>query len=149
MSYQVVFLPAWSKNQNKRLSKSPKVHFLDPGIQRTIINRRGEMTGNEYESAIVAEIYKQVNSYSLPIDLYHLRTVDGREVDILLETEQGYIPIEIKQTDNVTYTDARHLRDLDTILNKRILKSIIISNDKQIKELDKDIIAVPAFWFLT
>jgi predicted AAA+ superfamily ATPase len=47
----------------KRITKSPKLHFLDPGIQRTITgNLEGELTGHEFESALVSEMYKQAKN---------------------------------------------------------------------------------------
>ncbi|MGH9459680.1 MAG: ATP-binding protein [Vicinamibacteria bacterium] len=96
LSYQVVVLPAFFRNVEKRLSKAPKVHFLDPGILRALLNRSGELSGEEFESAVVAEIYKQVRTAGLAINAYHLRTYDGREVDLLLELESGFVAFEIK-----------------------------------------------------
>lgn len=148
LSYQVILLQPWFRNRSKRLSKSPKVHLLDPGIQRVLINRRGRPTGPEFESAIVAEIHKQIKNSRLPVDCYHLRTVDGREVDLLIETERGFLPVEIKMTERVSSADARHLRRLDTILDKPILGSLVLSNDPHIRNLGEGITAVPAGWAL-
>ena len=39
-------------------------------------------------------------------DVYK-RQVDGREVDLLIETEKGYIAIEIKMSGRIERTDAR------------------------------------------
>jgi hypothetical protein len=47
-----------------------------------------------------------------------LRTVDGREVDLLIETEKGYYAIEIKMSSRVSDVDARHLKGLGSILDK-------------------------------
>ncbi len=148
ISYQVILLKPWFRNLNKRLVKSPKTHFLDPGIQRIILGRRGQVTGAEFESAIVAEIFKQIKNSRLPVECYHLRTVDGREVDLLLESEDGFVPIEIKLTNKIIETDARHLRDLEEILDRPILHSFIISNDPSIKKIDSNITALPVSWFL-
>ena len=98
LSYQVFQLPPWFRNQKKRLVKSPKVHFLDPGIQRILLGRSGTLTGNEFESAVVSEVIKQIKSEALEVSLYHLRTLDGREVDLLIELESGYIALEIKSS---------------------------------------------------
>jgi hypothetical protein len=46
---------------------------------------------------MVAEIYKQIKVYNLPLNLYHLRTQDGKEIDLLLEGEDYFIAIEIKK----------------------------------------------------
>ncbi len=107
------------------------------------------MSGNEFESAIAAEIYKQLKAIGFNGSLYHLRTHDGKEIDILLETENGYIPIEIKMTANVTRKDAKHLFKLDEILDKPVIKSFVLSNDHDIKTFGDSIIAMPAAMFLS
>jgi uncharacterized protein len=149
ISYQAILLPPWHRNEMKRLTKSPKLHFLDPGIQRTITGKHeGELTGHEYESAIVAEMYKQCNNIDFRGSFYHLRTVDGREVDLLLETEKGYYAFEIKKTSQVSSGDLRHLKDLDVLLDKPVLHSFMLSNDNHVHFISDNITAIPAAMFL-
>jgi len=150
MSYQSILLAPWHRNQLKRLSKVPKLHILDPGIQRVITGKvKGEMTGHEFESAIVAEMYKQVKYIDQTSSIYHLKTSDGREVDFLIETNEGYYAIEIKMTQNFRHTDARHLRNLEDILDKPLIHSFVISNDIIPHDLDNNITAIHAAAFLT
>jgi predicted AAA+ superfamily ATPase len=75
-------------------------------------------------------------------------TQDGREIDLLLEAENYYIVIEVKMTEHVNHTDARHLRDLQNILNKPIRQSFILSNDPQVYHLNDNITAMHAASFL-
>ncbi|HEB63213.1 MAG TPA: ATP-binding protein [Gammaproteobacteria bacterium] len=150
LSYQMILLPPWFRNQNKRLSKSPKVHFLDPGIQRVLLSRSGELTGGEFESAVVSEFFKQIKNSRLLIECYHLRTLDGREVDLLLELEEGYIAVEIKKCQHISSSDAKHLRKLADILDKPLLHTLLVSNDPRIQTWDDGAItALPAAWLLT
>ena len=72
-------LRPWFRNLRKRLSKASKIHFLDPGVERALLNRRGVPTGHEFVTAVVSEVYKQIKNSRLPVECYHLRTVDGRE----------------------------------------------------------------------
>ncbi|MDR1199763.1 MAG: ATP-binding protein [Prevotellaceae bacterium] len=148
MSYQIVELPAWAANSLKKLVKAPKVHFLDNGVLRAILQKKGALTGNEFESAIVAEIYKQIKIYKLPLTCYHFRTQDGREIDLLLEAENYYIAIEIKMSEHINHTDARHLRNLQSILDKPIRHSFILSNDVRYYSLNDNITAIHAAAFL-
>ena len=149
ISYQTITLQAWSRNQHKKLVKSPKVHFVDVGVLRTILNKKDDLTGHEFESAIIAEIYKQVKTMDLHFDFYHLRTADGKEIDLLIETEKGYIAFEIKQSENVRSVDARHLRNIDEILDKPVLHKFLLSNDEDVKYFDGNVIAMSALQFLT
>lgn len=133
MSYQAILLSPWFRNHEKRLSKMPKIHFLDIGTLRSLTGRRGPVDGAEYESAVVAEIVKLVRTLSLPIKTYFLRTSDGREVDLLLEREDGYFAIEIKMATKISHTDARHLLDLQELLDKPLLASLVLSQDTEPK----------------
>ncbi len=149
VSYQTIMIQAWSVNKLKRLVKTPKLHYLDPGIQRAILQKKGLLNGNEFESAIVSEIYKQVQLLNKKVSFYHLRTHDGAEVDLIMETEEGFIAFEVKQSNHISRKDIRHLMKLPMILDKPVLMSFILSNDIEIKQLDKSIWALPAAMFLT
>ena len=129
LSYQVLLLPAWFRNPEKRLSRQPKLHFIDQGVRRAILKKRGIIEGEEFESAVASEIWKQVRTARLPITIHHLRTPDGREVDLLLEREDGFLAIECKMTGNVSSVDFRNLTNLELILDKPLLLRLVVSND--------------------
>ncbi|MBN1158214.1 MAG: hypothetical protein JXA61_02435 [Bacteroidales bacterium] len=80
---------------------------------------------------------------------YHLRTVDGREIDLLIETEKGYFAIEVKMANRVSEADARHLRGLGPILDKPLLCSFLLSNDPVVRRMYENITALPAAMFLS
>jgi len=149
ISYQTLVLQAWSRNPKKRLVKSPKVHYLDVGVMRAILQKSDELSGHEFETAVVSEIFKQIKAINKDLSLYHLRTADGREVDLLMETSDGYIAVEIKKSGTIRGVDARHLKGLEEILDKPVLHRYILSNDLTLKEFEGGINAIPAVQFLT
>ena len=149
ISYQTILLQPWTRNKIKRLIKTPKLHYLDPGVQRAILQKRGDPDGNEYESTVVGEIYKQTKVLHFNGSFYHLRTHDGAETDLLLEKENGFLAFEIKMTEHAGKKEARHLYKLPGILDKPLLQGFVLSNDRQIKQLDDNILALPAAMFLT
>lgn len=148
LSYQTLILPAWSRNINKRLVKAPKIHYLDNGVVQAVLKKRGGLTGGEFESAVVSEIYKQVNNIRARVNFYYLRTHDGKEVDLLIETQDGYYAFEIKMAEHVSATDARHLRNLQEFLDKPLLHAFLLSNDNQTHQFSDSITAVSAAYFL-
>jgi len=148
MSYQAITLPAWSRNQNKRLAKAPKLHYLDNGVLQAVLQKRGGITGFEFESLVVAEIYKQLRSNRVDAPLYHLRTLDGREVDLLVELPSGYIAFEMKMAERIAASDARHLRGLGEFLDKPLIHSFILSQDPRTVTISEGITAVHAASFL-
>ena len=148
ISYQSIVLPSWSKNQNKRLVKSSKVHYIDQGVIQAVLHKRGGMTGNEYESALIAEIYKQTKSEQSLAQFSFLRTHDGKEIDLLMEFPDHYYAFEIKMANKVTKTDARHLLNVEEILDKPIKKAFILSNDEETHHFDNKTVGVHAAMFL-
>jgi predicted AAA+ superfamily ATPase len=149
ISYQIILLRPWFRNQHKRLVKSPKLHYLDIGVQHAILQKQGGMAGNEFESAVVAELYKQSRYQKAAAGFFHLRTLDGREVDLLIETEKGYYAIEVKMTVNARSHDASHLAGLAALLDKPLIASFVLSNDPMVKKLGENITAIPVPLFLT
>lgn len=148
MSYQVLVLRPFFRNSEKSLSKTPKIHFMDPGVMRAILGRWGEPTGADFESAVISEIYRQTCNAGLDFGFSHLRTQDGREVDLLIELPDGFVAIEIKQTRKVARVDARHLRSLGQLLDRPLLAALVVSQDPVIQDLGDDIMGVPAAWLL-
>lgn len=148
LSYQTLSLQPWARNPNKRLVKSPKIHFLDNGVLQAVLQKRGGLTGGEFESAVVSEIYKQAKNIQAPLSFYFLRTHDQKEVDLLLEFENHYYAFEIKMAKKVSQTDARHLRGLEEILDKPVKKAFVLSNDPETQQFDDNIFAVNTAMFL-
>jgi len=92
----------------------------------------------------VAEMIKQLKTSGLRVDFYHLRTVDGREVDLLLETEAGFYAVEVKQSRSVHAADARHLNGLSDVLDKPLLHAFLVSHDAEVKQFGDRLTALPA-----
>lgn len=148
LSYQTIVLQPWEKNTSRRLIKSPKIHYLDNGVLQAVLQKQAMPNGAEFESLVIAEIYKQAKQVTNDIAFYHLRTADGREIDLLIETPEGYYAFEIKLTDHVVGHDARHLRVLPQILDKPLLHAFILSNDVSMAQFGDNITAIHASQFL-
>ena len=145
ISYQIILLQPWFRNAEKRLSKMPKLHFFDNGVRRGILRRTGDVDEHELESTLVAETIKQANLANVGAEFTHLRTVDGREVDLLLELEKGYLAFEFKLTERAHDGDARHLRTLATILDKPLLAGLVVTQDPVAKKLQPGACGEPMF----
>ncbi|MBQ7449643.1 MAG: ATP-binding protein [Paludibacteraceae bacterium] len=148
LSYQTLILPAWTRNQTKRLTRAPKIHYMDFGVLQAVVGKRGGMTGSEFESMLVSELYKQAKNISSNATFYHLRTHEGREIDLLVETQFGYFAFEMKRAENVGRTDIRHLLSLQDILDKPLLHAFLLSNDVKTTKMTDNITAVNAAYFL-
>jgi predicted AAA+ superfamily ATPase len=107
----------------KKIGQKPKATLSQSWHTTHYHSKTRDHTGHEFESAIVAELYKQAKTITANVFFYHLRTLDGREVDLLIVTELGYSAFEIKATANVNATDCKHLRNLKDILGNPVLFS--------------------------
>jgi predicted AAA+ superfamily ATPase len=148
LSYQVIVLPAWERNALKRLVKAPKVHFIDNGVLQAVLQKRGGLTGNEFESLVIAEIYKQAKNMFVNVSFHHLRTQDGKEIDLLVEVQDGYYAFEIKMAEHVQPFDARHLLDVEHILDKPLLHGFVLSNDNETHYFSDKVTALHVAMFL-
>ncbi|GHV75993.1 ATPase [Spirochaetia bacterium] len=148
LSYQALILPAWSRNMNKRLTKAPKLHYLDNGVLQAVLQKHGGTTGAEFESVVVAELYKQIRTLCIDAKLYHVRTHDGAEIDVLLELPFGYFAFEIKMSEKVRTIDAKHFKMLDDMLDKPFLHGFVLSNDRDTEQFADNITALNAAYFL-
>jgi len=106
------------------------------------------MTGNEYESAVIAEIYKQAKNAQSLAQFSFLRTHDNKEVDLLIEFPDFYYAFEIKMASKVSKADAKHLLGLEEILDKPIKKAFLLSNDEETKHFNDKTVALHTAMFL-
>lgn len=148
MSYQTLTLQAWDKNSSRRMVKAPKVHYLDYGVLQAVTGKRGMPSGMEFESMVIAELFKQARQTEASVRFYYLRTSGGLETDCLIETEKGYYAFEIKQATHIKPSDARHLRTLGDILDKPLLHGFVLSNDPKTIQINENITAINVAWFL-
>ena len=116
-AYLVHLLPPYFESFGKRLVRSPKLYFLDPGLACTLTRQpsaeaalAGAMGGALFEGLVVSEVVKTFTNAGRRPELYFWRSRDGLEVDLLVPTGDGLIPIEIKSTATPT---SRHARVLD------------------------------------
>jgi uncharacterized protein len=102
-SFQIFLLRPYFANIGKRLIKSPKVFFTDTGILCNLVGLRdiehasaGPMAGSIFENMVVADLYKTYLHRAEEPNLYFWRTAAGSEVDVIIDTQSGLIPLEIK-----------------------------------------------------
>jgi predicted AAA+ superfamily ATPase len=102
-SFIVVLLRPHYRNFGKRLIKSPKLYFLDPGLLCFLLRvRRPEelfhhaMRGSIFESLVVSELYKNFVHRGEHPELYFWRDSAGHEVDVVVDLGGELIPVECK-----------------------------------------------------
>lgn len=102
-SYIVHTLPPHFRNFSKRLIKSPKLYFLDPGLAAWLLEVRNpdqlsthSMRGALFETWIFSELLKGLYNKGEKSSLYFWRDRSGLEIDFVADHGTTIIPIEVK-----------------------------------------------------
>jgi predicted AAA+ superfamily ATPase len=108
-SYVVFLLPPHHRNFGKRVVKTPKLYFVDPGLAAALlgIQSPGQLSlhparGALFETLVVTEYLKRRYNKGLPANLYFWRDNTGNEVDLVLDEAGKLLPVEIKSGATVT-----------------------------------------------
>lgn len=108
-SHLIFLVQPWFSNLSKRLIKSPKLYFYDPGLAAWFLGVRkpGHITahpqrGALFENWVVTELLKAQTNRGLKPSLHFLRDKQGREIDALVETgPQEIQAIEVKSGETI------------------------------------------------
>ena len=147
--FLTVFLPPWAKNKGKSLTKAPKVYLNDTGltcaligIDAHVLEKDRTLFGKLFESFVFMELMKQ-SAWNVPdTKLYHYRTHEGQEVDILLESADGRcVGIEIKSASHVTNENFKGLRAFQE--NHPLYKGIVLYTGTEIVYFADNLMALP------
>jgi len=107
-SYLLFQLRPHHNNFNKRMVKSPKLYFYDVGLLCWLLGIREAdqlathpLRGHIFETMIVSEWMKKYLNRGEKPPLYFWRDSNGNEVDLIVDTGSGLVPIEIKSGQTV------------------------------------------------
>lgn len=115
----VTRLGAWTAGEGKRDIKQPKYHFVDTGIVSALrrftettfqIGNAPEALGGLLETYVVGQLQRALPLQDEDYRLYHWRSADRREVDVIVDGGSRLALIEVKASATVTAADLKHLR---------------------------------------
>lgn len=116
-SFVVFRLQPYFSNISKRIVKSPKVYFVEPGLAAYLLGietqrqaSRDPLRGNLFENIVVLEAMKTRLNDNKDPNLYYMRTEKGVEVDLILKKEGVLFPYEIKSSMTPNNDYARNMR---------------------------------------
>jgi hypothetical protein len=143
-------LPPWHTNLLNRLVKTPKLHIGDTGLACALLGvdsatlwSNRELLGQMAETFVLQELRRQASWHEDPIVFHHVRDRDGVEVDILLESGNRMVGIEIKTSASLHKRDFSGLYKLRAACGDRF-KAGIVLYDGEISTPHKDgMFAVP------
>jgi len=96
-----------------------------------------------FENFVATEILKQT-SIIPEVNFYHFRTTSGREVDFVIEKNNGdIIAIEVKSSSSINLDDFKGILELQSIIQDKFKKGIVLYNGDELIPFGKNIWAVP------
>ena len=94
----IYLLPPLETNLNKRLTKSPKVYFLDTGLTTRLQGwmdiqplLTSPQAGALFETLVLGEIVKCIMNFGKNWKVFLWRTKDGEEIDFIIDNGKGDI----------------------------------------------------------
>ena len=145
-------LPAFSLNRTKRLVKSPKVMWVDPGLVSFLCgyNEKESLASSRQAGGIFEVlVYLHLRGWAqLQIPqprIYYWRTVTGHEVDFIIEWGRRLLAVEVKLTSSPKFKDTENLR---LFLNEypETTGALLLHTGKHMEQFHEKILAIPWYW---
>jgi predicted AAA+ superfamily ATPase len=154
-SYQHFSIKPYSGNLLKRVSKSPKSYITDSGLASYLLrisspdSLLGSMSlGPLFETFCVSMI-RTISSLQ-NVELHHWRSSSGAEVDLIIEKNGMFFPIEFKAKTNPSGMDARGITQFKKAYpHLNVQKGLVVHGGKEILPLSPDVVGIPWGCFFT
>lgn len=133
-SYIIYTLYPYHTNIGKRLVKSPKIFFYDPGLACYLARIKEDEVSNHplrgglFESLIISDTKKWFYNHGEDPRVYFWRDKTGNEIDCIIDTVKEIIPIEIKSSRTVStrfYDGLNYFQKLK-IPNKKLSEGYVV-----------------------
>lgn len=136
-SYLITLLPPYYENIPKRLVKSPKLYFNDPGLACYLLDiespqqlDRDKMRGAIFENMIVMEAIKHRYNMGLEGGVFFYRDSNQNEVDLLIKQGGELTAIEVKSSMTYSSSFEKALTQIEGWIKTPISnKTIVYSGD--------------------
>lgn len=132
-SYLITLLPPYYENIPKRLVKSPKLYFNDPGLACYLLDietpqqlDRDKMRGAIFENMIVMEAIKHRYNMGLEGGVFFYRDSNQNEVDLLIKQEGELTAIEVKSSMTYSSSFEKALTQIEGWIKTPISKKAIV-----------------------
>lgn len=145
-------LPAFALNRTKRLIKSPKVIWSDPGLVSFLAGhydseslRSSREAGGIFETMVYLHLNALAQLLVPKPRLFYWRTTTGNEVDFVLEWGRKLLAVEVKLSSTPKFSDVETLRLFMDEYPETSACILVYAGD-EVKMMHEKIAAIP--WFL-
>ncbi len=149
-------LPPWYTNELKRLTKTPKIHFVDSGLLAALCDisvekllEKRRLLGPLLETFVFSELSKLASWNEQRLDFSHFRDKDGNEVDIVIhDSLDRIVGVEVKAAATVNGSDFSGMRKLAEASGRRFVLGLVLYDHSDVVPFGERLFAVPisALW---
>lgn len=125
-SYIVFRLPPFFENLKKRLTKSPKMYFLDTGLLCYLLGIKNvndldshPMGGFIFENFIACDLLKKYVHHGDSYPMYFYRDQSGTEVDFLWKDSGSFHLMEVKSSMTFHSSFSKSMAKVDELLHSK------------------------------
>lgn len=145
-------IPAYAQNRIKRITKSPKVFFIDPALSVYLSGYHNEESlssareiGGFFETMVFLHLSSLCELMIPKAKIFYWRTATGKEVDFVVEHGRKLLAFEIKFTKDPSFNDIKNLLVFIEDYPQTV-KGVLIHAGDKVKWLHSKVIAVPWWW---
>ena len=149
-------IPAWSRNIATRSTATPKVAFVDSAVAAkllaqgaALLRRPDAPLGGLLKGFVTMELARQLTWARTRAELFHYRTRDGVEVDIVIEDRQRrVVALEVKAASTVRPDDFRGIHHLAARIGDDLVAGVVLYTGKHTLSFGERLLAIPisAIW---
>ncbi|MFH1832302.1 MAG: ATP-binding protein [bacterium] len=142
--YIIFLLEPYYKNFGKRVVKSPKIFFYDPGIVCSLLNLTSSdqlfanyMRGNIFEAMIISDFFKQQFNRGMRSSCYYWRDKSDFEIDCVVERAGNITPVEIKVSKTADITALGRLSSWNELTETKPIDNVLVYGGDDNWDMDK------------
>ncbi len=144
-------IPSYQKNLTKRIIKMPKGYLRDTGLINYFLRiqtvndlKSHPQFGRIWEIFISEQLIRHFKNNIENIEYFYYRTQNQAEIDLIIETQTGLIPIEIKSGFS---SSKRQIQTLQRFIEEHDCPfGLLINNGDEIFKLSQNIYQLPAIY---
>lgn len=148
-TYQWIELLPYHGNATKRLSEKRKGYFKDTGLASHLMRIHSPEAlvtsmklGSLFETWAINYVKGQLANTSMA-NFYHWRSHGGAEVDLILEKDDVFYPIEIKSKSHPSKSDTSGITAFrQTYPQKKIMPGLVIHAGEETFPIDRNTLAI-------
>jgi predicted AAA+ superfamily ATPase len=142
-------LPPFSQADRARILKTPKFYFFDVGVRNATARLPLEkgilatQAGQLFEHWVACELHARMRYLGRGYRLGFWRTIDGAEVDFILETPKEAIALEVKYTKHPRPADAAGIEHFIGLYPALCRRGFVICRCARKEHLSRHVVALP------